>query len=145
MEKVTDIIRELKRNETEIRRLQQKLMVAGSADQKEKRTEVSGITVLTRVVEDATNDVLRNTADTLSQRIGSGVVIIFNIAEKDKVSFVVKVSHDVTNRFHAGEIAKSIATKLGGGGGGRADFAQAGGRKTEAVDEIISFIENYVN
>jgi len=145
MDKVTDIIGELKKAETEIRRLQQKLMLAGSADLKEKKTEVSGITVLTKVVENATNDVLRNTADTLIQRIGSGVVIIFNIAGKDKVSFVVKVSHDVANRFHAGKIAKSIATKLGGGGGGRADFAQAGGRKPEAVDEIISCIEDFMN
>jgi len=145
LQRIADLFKELKDAATETKRLQQKLMLSGSVDHKEKKVEIKGVPVLTKIVENTSSDVLRNTADTLAQRIGSGIVVIFNLLGDEKVNFVVKVTRDVTDRFNAGKIAGAIATELGGGGGGRSDFAQAGGRRPDRIDHIISDIESFVS
>jgi alanyl-tRNA synthetase len=55
-----------------------------------------------------------------------------------KVALVVSVSKDLTDRIQAGQIVKAIAPIVGGGGGGRPEFAEAGGRNPAAIDELIT-------
>ena len=56
----------------------------------------------------------------------------------DKVAFVVSVSKDLVDRVPAGQVVKAIAPIVGGGGGGRTDFAQAGGRRPDKVAELLA-------
>ena len=82
-------------------------------------------------------------ADLLRGRLGSGVVVLASRRD-DKVSLVAAVSADLTDRLHAGKLAQAIAERLGGKGGGRPDFAQAGGRDVDALPEALAEVPDHV-
>ncbi len=85
-------------------------------------------------------EALRGLADSLKARLKSGVVVI--ASENDgKVQIVVSVTPDLTSRVKAGQIVKEIAPIVGGGGGGRPDFAEAGGKQPEKIDEMLTASE----
>ncbi|MGZ8466301.1 MAG: alanine--tRNA ligase, partial [Candidatus Binatia bacterium] len=75
---------------------------------------------------------LREIADQLKVKLGSGIVVLAS-ASDGTVSLVASVSKDLTKKFHAGNIIKELAGMVGGGGGGRPDFAQAGGKEPEKI------------
>ena len=107
---------------------------AGSADG--STVEFDGVTVVGRRVSNLEKGALRTLADSLRDRIPSGVVVV--AAENDgKVSLVVSVTRDLTDRVHAGRVVKAIAPVVGGTGGGRPDFAQAGGRRPDRIAEVF--------
>jgi len=98
--------------------------------------EVDGARVLGVRVADVDAKGMREMVDDLRSRLGSGVVLL--IAESDgKVLLAVGVTKDLTGRFKAGDIIREIAGIVGGGGGGRPDFAQAGGRDPSRIDEAL--------
>ena len=82
-------------------------------------------------------------ADSLKSQLKSGVVVIAS-ASDGKVQFVVAVTSDLTPRIKAGAIVKAIAPIVGGGGGGRADFAEAGGKNPDRIDEMIAAVPGAV-
>ena len=93
-----------------------------------------------RKVSGLDKDALRGLADSLKAKIKSGVVVI--ASEHDgKVQIVVSVTPDLTSRVKAGQIVKEIAPIVGGGGGGRPDFAEAGGKQPEKIDEMLKASE----
>ena len=80
---------------------------------------------------------LRGLADTLRDRLGRGVVLLVS-DNAGKVGLIVSVSKDLTDRVHAGKVVKAIAPIVGGGGGGRPDFAEAGGRDPARIDALLA-------
>jgi alanyl-tRNA synthetase len=92
---------------------------------------------LVRKAEGLDMNELRDLSDSLRQKIGSGVVILGS-ARGDKVFLVVSVSKDLTQRIPAGAVIKELAPLVGGGGGGRPDFAQAGGVNPAALDGALA-------
>ena len=99
--------------------------------------EVNGVKVLARRVSGLEKGALRGLSDTLRDRLGSGIVVI--ASENDgKVALVVSVTKDLTSRVQAGRIVKEIAPIVGGGGGGRPDFAEAGGKDPSKIDELVA-------
>jgi alanyl-tRNA synthetase len=82
-------------------------------------------------------------ADTLKAQIRSGVVVIAS-ASDSRVQVVVAVTSDLTNRIKAGQIVKEIAPIVGGRGGGRPDFAEAGGRLPDKIDDMLEASEAVV-
>ncbi len=125
--------------EKKLRALEQKL-VAGeggaSGAGAEQVREAGGVKVVTRRVEGVDARALREMADRLRQKHGSAVVALGSVAD-DKVALLVAVTPDLTARIKAGEIVKRIAPIVGGTGGGRPDFAQAGGRDASRLDEAL--------
>ena len=114
--------------ENEMRKLRMQLVGSGSAGSaSEEELLVDGIRVLAREVPAAPANELREIADTLRSKLGSGVVVIGTRGDGN-VSLVAAVSKDLTGRVKAGELVKRLSAIVGGGGGGRADFAQAGGK-----------------
>lgn len=111
-------------------------LVAGDQSSSEA-TEVRGIPVLAREVPSAPPDQLRELADTLRDRLGSGVVVL-GCPRGEKVSLVVTVSKDLMTKVKAGNVVRDLAKMVGGGGGGRPDFAQAGGRFPEKLTEALA-------
>ena len=105
--------------------------------------EFEGIKVLAREVPPAPVNEIRNMADVLRQRLGSGVVLLGS-REEGKVVIVTAVTADLTDRVHAGKLAGSVAGLVGGGGGGRADFAQAGGREPDKLPQAIGEVGRLV-
>lgn len=116
---------DLRAREREIAELQRKLAVGGGGVVDEI-AEVRGVKLLAKVVAVADPRALREAADTLRDRLGSGVVVLG--AEKDgKASLLVAVTKDLGGRVHAGNLIAALAAHVGGRGGGRPDLAQAGG------------------
>ncbi|MEA2067375.1 MAG: alanine--tRNA ligase [Thermotogota bacterium] len=143
IERIATIKQEVREKEKEVKRLREKVL-SGSAPINDRRTSVEGNQVHIRIVDNSPVDVIRNAADVMMQRLKSGIVFIFNKFE-NKVVFVVKVSEDLTDRFNAGKIAQRIARELNGGGGGRPDFAQAGGKNIDKIEYVVNNIEEFIN
>ncbi len=104
---------------------------------------VDGVQVLVREVPPAEIGELRTLADVLRSRLGSGVVLL-GTREDDKVSLLVAVTPDLQERVHAGGLAREVAQLVGGKGGGRADFAQAGGRQPENLPKALAAAAEFV-
>ena len=105
--------------------------------QSDEALEVAGVKLVTRQVQALDPQALRTLADSLRDRVGSGVVVL--AADNDgKVALIVAVTPDLTDRVHAGQMVKALAPIIGGRGGGRADFAQAGGRQPEQVGALLA-------
>ncbi|HMC76833.1 MAG TPA: alanine--tRNA ligase [Vicinamibacterales bacterium] len=99
--------------------------------------EVKGVKLIARRVSGLEKAALRGLSDSLRDRLGSGVVII--ASENDgKVALVVSVTKDLTSRVKAGDIVKAIAPIVGGSGGGRPDFAEAGGKDPSKIDDLLA-------
>ncbi len=105
--------------------------------------EVEGVKVLAQEVPAAPVNEIRNMADVLRSRLGSGVVVLGS-REDDKVTLIAAVTEDLTSRLHAGGLAKEIAAIVGGKGGGRADFAQAGGKNPDLLPSALEKVAELV-
>ncbi len=132
---------ELAGRDAELAKLRRQL-VAGSAPGGAEQ-EVAGVKLLVREVPAAPAAELRGLADELRARLGSGVVVLGTRGE-GKVSLVVSVSDDVRGRVPAGKLIQQIAALVGGSGGGRDDFAQAGGRLPDQLPEALRRVPELV-
>jgi alanyl-tRNA synthetase len=99
--------------------------------------QVNGVTVLATKVEGLDDKGLRDMADKLRDRIKSGVVVLA-ASQGDKAMLLATVTKDLVGKYHAGDIIKRLAPIVGGGGGGRPDFAQAGGKDPTKLDAAIA-------
>jgi len=133
-----------KRLAREVTQLKTKVaMGGGTAAQADDTVDVAGVKLARRKVSDLDKDALRGLADSLKEKIKSGVVVLAS-ATDGKVQIVVAVTSDLTSRVKAGQIVKEIAPIVGGGGGGRPDFAEAGGKQPEKIDEMLAASEQVV-
>jgi alanyl-tRNA synthetase len=99
--------------------------------------DVDGVKLVTRRVVGLEKGALRGISDSLRDRLGSGVVVL--ASENDsKVGLIVSVSKDLVGRVQAGRLVKELAPIVGGGGGGRPDFAEAGGKDPSKIDELLA-------
>jgi alanyl-tRNA synthetase len=144
VEAIERALGENKRLAREISQLKTKLAIGGDAAAGDDDTvEIGGVKLARRKVSDLDKDAMRGLADSLKARIKSGVVVIAS-ANDGKVHIVVSVTPDLTARVKAGQIVKEIAPIVGGGGGGRPDFAEAGGRLPDKIDELLTASEAVV-
>jgi alanyl-tRNA synthetase len=133
IEKLKDSVKE---KEKENKALRKKL-----ADQKYEKVEeqvrkIKGVSVLSKKMEALNNSELRALADSLKQKLSSGIVILGTVYEQ-KLYLVASITKDITKHIKANELIQELAQIFDGGGGGRSDFAQAGGTKTELLDKVI--------
>jgi len=134
-----------KRLAREVTQLKTRLAMGGegSANAGDGTIEVRGVRLVRRKVEGLDKDALRQLADSLKEKLKSGIVVLAS-ANGDKVQIVVAVTADLTPRIKAGQIVKEIAPLVGGGGGGRPDFAEAGGKQPEQIDGMLRATEQVV-
>jgi alanyl-tRNA synthetase len=129
-----------KRLAREVDQLKMKIALGGGAAKGESTdaaADVNGVKLVTRRVHGLEKDALRGISDSLRDRLGSGVVVV--ASENDgKVALVVAVSKDLVERVQAGRLVKELAPVVGGGGGGRADFAEAGGKDPSRIDDLLA-------
>jgi alanyl-tRNA synthetase len=109
-----------------------------------QKQNVNGTDVLIAKVDGVDAKQLRELADQLKEKMGSGFIFLASPGE-NSVALVASASQDLTKRFHAGNIIKEVAPIVGGGGGGRPDFAQAGGKDPSKVDEALAKVQEIVN
>lgn len=140
---------ELKKTRKEVDDLKMKIatgQIGGSASQDEAK-DVAGVKVIAKTVEGLDKGGMRHLSDTLMAKIKSGVVIVAK-TEEDKVSFIVRVSDDLTGKVSAGNIVREIAPIVGGRGGGKPDMAEGGGTDASklngAIEASYSVIEKMI-
>ncbi len=126
---------QLEKLQDELRALKLKL-ASGDAGGGEIRSEAGGVAILARRVPEMPVPDLRNLADTLRQKLGSGVVVL-GMEAGGKATLLVSVTEDLTDRLRAGDIVKALAPIVGGRGGGRPNLAQAGGPHPEKLGEAM--------
>ena len=135
--RVEKLLAQQKELERTIARLNKTLMTGGGVESLLAKTrEVQGVKVLVATAPTGEAKELRDLADSLRDRLGSGIVVLGGVQE-EKVLLVTVVTKDLLSRFHAGKIVKRIARAVGGDGGGRPDMAQAGGNRTRPAGKNI--------
>ncbi|MDA2915509.1 alanine--tRNA ligase [Nitrospinae bacterium AH_259_B05_G02_I21] len=142
-DKVKRLAERVKELERELKRLQERIAVGTTLDMAEEVTEVDGVKVLAIKVDDLDIPAMRTFVDTGKARLKSGVLVVGGIVD-EKASLIAGVTDDLTDRIHAGEIAKAVAARVGGSGGGRADMAQAGGKDVAKLQEAIDAVPSIV-
>jgi len=113
------------------------LAPAGSGSADGDVAEVAGVKLIARQVSGLDKDGLRALVDQHRDKIKSGVVVLASPSD-GKVSIVVGVTPDLTKKAPAGQIVKQLAPIVGGGGGGRPDFAEAGGKDASKIGELLA-------
>jgi len=142
-EKVRELAERARRLEKEVQQLKAKLASGQGGDLSSQAKVVGGVKVLAAQVEGADARSLRDTVDELRNKLGSSVIVLATVKE-GKVVLVAGVSADILDRYKAGEILGKVAALVGGRGGGRADFAQAGGSQPENLAAALSVVESLV-
>ena len=138
LEKVSELTESVKQKERTINELKQQQAGNMITDIQQKMTEINGVSVTIAEVEKMPMEELRTLGDLLKDKMGSGIVLLGSAVD-GKVNFIATATPDIVKRgFHAGKVIKEVATVAGGGGGGRPDMAQAGGKLPEKLAESLS-------
>jgi alanyl-tRNA synthetase len=142
--KVREALERIRALEKENRGLKDKLALGQGTDLAATAVAVDGVMVLATRLDGADAGTLRSAVDQLKSRLGSAIVVLGSVESDSKVVLVAGVTPDQTGRVKAGELISAVAAQVGGKGGGRADFAQAGGSKPQALDEALASVTPWV-
>lgn len=135
---------EAKEKDKEINELKSKLAGGAIDDILKSGTDIKGVRLVTGSIKDVDGDALRDLADKLRDKIGEGVVVLGSTVG-GKVQFIAMATKSAVEKgIHCGRIIKEVATIAGGGGGGRPDMAQAGGKNPDKLEEAIGNVSKIV-
>ncbi len=137
-EKIAHMQAEIKSLNSEIESLKNKAANEALGDVLNQAEDVNGVKFLAVKLNDVDMNELRNLSDDLKSKIGSGVVVLASAMGSDKVNLIVTATDDIVKAgVHAGNIIKSAAPCVGGGGGGRPNMAQAGGKNPAGIEKAF--------
>ncbi len=139
-DKVRESLERIRAQEREIRALKDKLASGQGTDLAAGAVDVQGTKVIAARVEGADSNSLRTAVDQLKSRLGSAIIVLAAVESPDKVLLVAGVTPDRVALIKAGELVGAIATLVGGKGGGRPDFAQAGGNNPAALEAALATV-----
>ncbi len=117
---------------------------AGQSGTDGRRLQLGEVTVVVQRIEDASKDLLRSVADQVKSTLACGVVFLAGPTADGKVAMVASVTANLTDRVKAGQLVKALAPLVGGGGGGRPDFAEAGGKDPAQIDAMLAAVEGTI-
>lgn len=139
--KIESLLEEIKVLHSENESIKSKLANNSLGDVMSNVKEIKGFNVLATKVDGVDMNGLRNLGDNLKEKLTNGVIVLAS-SQEDKVNLIVMATDDaVKNGAHAGNIIKSIAPLVGGGGGGRPNMAQAGGKNPAGIDASLAKVE----
>ena len=145
LNKITAQALEIKEKDNEITELKVKLTSGAEDDILKSAKEIKGIKVISYALEDVDAGALRDLAEKLRNKIGSGVVVLLSNTS-GKVNLVAMATKDsLASGVHCGNIIKEVASIVGGGGGGRPDMAQAGGKNPQRIKEAVEKVFDILN
>jgi len=143
VDKVKKLLERQKELEKEIDKLRGQLEKDRIPELLAKQSSIDGANVLISRIDGVDGKQLRDLADQLKEKLGAAVIVLASAGEAN-VNLVASVSKELTKRYHAGNIIKELAGMVGGGGGGRPDFAQAGGKDPAKIDAALKRAEELV-
>ncbi len=142
--KIESLLEEIKALHSENEKLKSKLAKDSLGNVMEQVKEIKGVKVLATKVLDVDMNGLRNLGDQLKDKLGDGVIVIASVQD-DKVNLMATVTEEAQKKgAHAGNLIKAIASLVGGGGGGRPNMAQAGGKNPAGVDACLEKVAEVV-
>jgi len=131
--------------ERENEQLMARLADGAGRDPADDATEIAGVQVLVNRLDDGVGPkVLREAVDRMKDRLGTAVVVLGSATGDGKVRLAAGVTKDVIDRIKAGDLVNSVAEQVGGKGGGRPDFAQAGGSDAAALNDALASVPGWV-
>ena len=139
VDRIETFVAEKKAVEKELAALKAKIASKSVDDIDDNIKEINGVKVLAKRVEIENPSQLRDLADKFKTRLGSGVLLL-GAESNGKALLISMVTDDLTKTFKAGNIVKTAAGIVGGGGGGRPEMAQAGGTKPEFLDKALESV-----
>ena len=137
------LLEEQRALEKQLAELEARLARSRAEDLVKAVRQVNGVAVIAGRIDGLDADGLRSVADTLRNRLGSGVVCVGSVVD-GKVNLIAAVTKDLTARFQAGRLVQEVAKAVGGGGGGRPDLAQAGGKDPARLDAALELVYAFV-
>ena len=143
-DKVRDALDRIRQMEREVRTLKDRLASGAGVDLASGAVDVKGVKVVATIVDGADAGALRTAVDQLKDKLKSAVVVLASVENPAKVIIVAGVTSDQTARVRAGELVGAIAAQIGGKGGGRPDFAQAGGNNPAALPAALAQVQEFV-
>jgi alanyl-tRNA synthetase len=143
-EKITALVEELNNERKQALSRERETAKNEAGSLLSKAETVKGIKVLAEKVATSDQQVLRETADFLRDKLGSGIVVLGAVIGERPV-FIATVTPDLVQKgYSAGDIIKQVSKVAGGGGGGKANFAQAGGKDKEKLDEALGLVKSLI-
>ncbi len=143
--KIESMMEEIKALHSENEKLKSKLAKEAMGDVMDQVQEVKGVKVLAVRADGVDMNGLRNLGDQLKEKLGEGVVVIASVLD-GKVNLMAAVTDEAQKKgAHAGNLIKAIAGLVGGGGGGRPNMAQAGGKNPEGVADALAKVAEVVS
>ena len=137
------LLEEQRALEKQLAELESRLARSRAEDLVKAARQVNGVAVIAGRLDGLDADGLRAVADTLRNRLGSGIVCVGSVVD-GKVNLIAAVTKDLTSRFQAGKLIQEVAKAVGGGGGGRPDLAQAGGKDPAKLDAALELVFAFV-
>ena len=142
--KVGQVLARNREQEKELKSLRAQL-ASGSSNDKMVATDIAGINVLAQqLADDIDADTLRQTLDNIKDKLGNAAVVLASVTAEGKVRLAAGVSKDATSRIRAGDLVNHVAHQVGGKGGGRPDFAQAGGTEAHNLAAALQSVPDWV-
>ncbi len=141
--KVESLLKRSKELEKELAASKQALLTGKATDHAENVEEIEGIKVLATRMDGADAKTLRDAVDRFKDKLQTAVVVVGSV-EDGKVRLAAGVTKDTIGRIKAGDVIKPVAEQVGGKGGGRPDFAQAGGNDPAALDQALKSVAAWV-
>ena len=141
--KVEQLQKRVKELEKEVAAAKQALVTGQATDHTANIQEIDGIKVLATRMDGADAKTLRDAVDRFKDKLQSAVVVVGSV-DNGKVRLAAGVTRNNTDRIRAGDLIKPVAEQVGGKGGGRPDFAQAGGSNPEALDHALNSVPKWV-
>jgi alanyl-tRNA synthetase len=142
-DKITQVLKDIKQRELEVESLKSKILTKESGNLLAGIQELDGVKLLAKELDAGSPKELREYADRIKEKIGSGIIVLGS-KKDNKVMLICVVTKDLTDRFKAGEIIKQLSEVVGGKGGGRPDMAQGGGSKPEELDRALNSVRNII-
>jgi alanyl-tRNA synthetase len=131
--------------ERENEQLMARLADGAGRDPADEATEIAGVRVLVNRLDDGVGPkVLREAVDRMKDKLGTAIVVLGSATKDGKVRLAAGVTKDVMDRVRAGDLVNSVAVQVGGKGGGRPDFAQAGGNDAAALNDALASVPGWV-
>jgi len=142
--KVTDALERIRQLEKENRELRNKLASGQGTDLSAGARDIAGVKLVAAQVDGADAGALRNAVDQLKDKLKSAVIVLASVDAANKITLVAGVTADQISKVKAGELVGNVAGQVGGKGGGRPDFAQAGGNNPAALSAALQSVESFV-
>jgi alanyl-tRNA synthetase len=141
--RIAKLLDQQKQLQRELGQMEGRLAQARAQELVATAQQVHGIAVIAARVDGLDQEGLRAVMDSVREQLSSGVICLGSVLD-GKVSLIAAVTKDLTGRFHAGKLIQEVAKAVGGGGGGRPDLAQAGGKDPAKLNHALGLVTDWV-